>query len=225
MNRIMIPQIRYPLEFPDPKSSAGDAPIAYGGDLSPSRLMLAYRMGIFPWFNENDPILWWSPDPRMVLFLDEFIVRKSLAKRIRNGGFEIKMNSAFNEVMEKCGSVKREDQQGSWITSTMLEAYSVLHDMGHAHSIETYFNGELVGGLYGVAIGSIFYGESMFSLHNDASKVALAHLVEHLKIHGFELIDCQMNTPHLTTLGAREIGRSEFIDIISDGVIKNVIFT
>jgi len=216
----MIPKIRYSLEFPDPRNSAGDIPIAYGGDLSPSRLMLAYRMGIFPWFNENDPILWWSPDPRMVLFLDEFIVRKSLAKRIRNGGFEIKMNSAFNEVMTRCGTVKRDDQNGSWITSAMIEAYSVLHDLGHAHSIETYLDGELVGGLYGVAIGSIFYGESMFSLHNDASKVALAHLVEHLKDNGFEIIDCQMNTGHLSSLGARQIKRDEFLNIVSNGIKK-----
>jgi len=216
----MIPKIRYSLEFPDPSKSAGDMPIAYGGDLSPSRLMLAYRMGIFPWFNENDPILWWSPDPRMVLFLDEFIVRKSLSKRIRNGGFEVKMNSAFNEVITKCGTVKRDDQNGSWITSSMIEAYNVLHDLGHAHSIETYLGGELVGGLYGVAIGSIFYGESMFSLYNDASKVALAHLVEHLKDNGFEIIDCQMNTDHLSSLGARQIKRDEFLNIISNGIKK-----
>jgi len=216
----MIPKIHHSLEFPDPRKCAGDIPIAYGGDLSPSRLMLAYKMGIFPWFNENDPILWWSPDPRMVLFLDEFIVRRSLAKRIRNGGFEIKMNSAFNEVMTQCGTVKRDDQNGSWITSSMIEAYSTLHDLGHAHSIETYLDGELVGGLYGVAIGSIFYGESMFSLHNDASKVALAHLVNHLKDNGFEIIDCQMNTGHLSSLGARQIKRDEFLNIVSNGIQK-----
>jgi len=220
MNQVMIPKIHHSLEFPDPRKSASDIPIAYGGDLSPNRLMLAYSMGIFPWFNENDPILWWSPDPRMVLFLDEFIVRKSLAKRIRNGGFEIKMNSAFNEVMTQCGTVKREDQNGSWITSSMIDAYSALHDLGHAHSIETYLDGKLVGGLYGVAIGSIFYGESMFSLHNDASKVALAHLVNHLKDNGFEIIDCQMNTGHLSSLGARQIKRDEFLNIVSSGIQK-----
>jgi len=217
---LYIPQIRHSLEFPNPRESDGANPIAFGGDLSPNRLMLAYKMGIFPWFNKNDPILWWSPDPRMVLFLNEFKIRKSLSKRIRNGGFEIKMNSAFSEVMSKCASVERENQNGSWIHSSMITAYSVLHDLGHAHSVETYLDGKLVGGLYGVAIGSIFYGESMFSLHNDASKVALAFLVNHLKNNGFEIIDCQMNTMHLTSLGAREIKRDEFLNIVSSGIQK-----
>jgi len=220
MKQIIIPKITNTLEFPNPRECAGDAPIAYGGDLSPQRLLLAYSMGIFPWFNKNDPILWWCPDPRMVLFLDEFKVRRSLAKKIRNGGFEVKLNSAFLDVIKMCGSVKREGQEGTWITDDMIAAYNHLHKLGFAHSVETYIEGNLVGGLYGIAIGGVFFGESMFSQYNDASKVAFAYLVDHLKENEFELIDCQMNTSHLESLGAREIPRDEFLDIIGAAVKK-----
>ena len=206
---IQLPHIRYELTFPPVESATQEGLLAYGGDLSPSRLLLAYRSGIFPWYNHNDPILWWSPDPRLVLFLDEFILRKSLKKRIKH--FEIRYDTAFKEVMTACGTVPREGQEGSWIIPEVIEGYTVLFDMGYAHSIEAWQDGELVGGLYGVCIGKMFYGESMFAKVSDASKVAFANLVERLKKDGFELIDCQIPSPHLESLGARTIARSEFI--------------
>jgi leucyl/phenylalanyl-tRNA--protein transferase len=184
--------------------------LAAGGDLTPARLLDAYRHGIFPWFSEGDPILWWSPDPRMVLFPAEFRISHSLQKTLRRGHYEVRIDSAFEQVMRACAS-PREGQNGTWIQEEMVEAYVRLHHLGHAHSFETWMQGELVGGLYGVGIGRMFYGESMFSRKTDASKIALAHLAAQLKIWNFGMIDCQMNTPHLASLGAREIPRTEFI--------------
>jgi leucyl/phenylalanyl-tRNA--protein transferase len=197
--------------FP-PVETALDEPnglLAMGGDLSPARLLDAYRHGIFPWFNPGEPILWWSPDPRMVLVPGEVRVTRSLAKRLRNAGFELRVDTAFAEVMRACAE-PREGAGGTWISPAMIAAYTRLFDAGYAHSIETWRDGRLVGGLYGVAIGRVFYGESMFSREPDASKVALVRLARQLDRWGFGLIDCQMETPHLASLGARTLPRAAF---------------
>ena len=188
--------------------------LAAGGDLMSERLLDAYRHGIFPWFNVGDPILWWSPDPRMVLFPNEFKVSRSLLKTLRRGKYEVRADTEFEQVMRAC-ALPREGQDGTWIQEEIIEAYVRLHQMGLAHSIETWMDDELVGGLYGVSLGRMFYGESMFSNKNDASKIALAHLVDQLKHWGFGMIDCQMSTPHLASLGAREIPREEFIPALT----------
>lgn len=184
--------------------------LAAGADLSPTRLLEAYRHGIFPWFSAEDPILWWSPDPRMVLFPAEFKISRSLRKTLLRGQYQIRCDTAFEQVMRAC-SQPREGQNGTWIQEDMIAAYVRLHAAGYAHSIETWMEGELVGGLYGVSIGRMFYGESMFSNKTDASKIALAYLSAQLKRWNFGMIDCQMNTPHLASLGAREIARREFL--------------
>jgi leucyl/phenylalanyl-tRNA--protein transferase len=183
--------------------------LAAGGDLSVSRLVEAYSSGIFPWFNEGQPLLWWSPDPRMVLFPAELKVSRSLAKTLRTTRFEVRADTAFRAVMQNCRTPRR-DQAGTWITAPMVDAYSGLHRAGIAHSVETWLDGELVGGLYGVALGRAFFGESMFMRATDASKVALVTLVRQLELWGFGLVDCQMNTAHLASLGAREIARADF---------------
>ena len=183
--------------------------LAMGGDLSVERLLAAYRHGIFPWFNPGEPILWWSPDPRMVLVPGEIRVTRSLAKRMRNAGFEVRLDTAFVEVMRACAA-PREGAGGTWISSGMVAAYTRLFDVGYAHSVETWHAGRLVGGLYGVAIGRMFYGESMFSREPDASKVALVRLARQLQHWNFGLIDCQMETSHLASLGAHTMPRAEF---------------
>ena len=183
--------------------------LAMGGDLSVERLLAAYRHGIFPWFNPGEPILWWSPDPRMVLVPGEIRVTRSLAKRMRNAGFEVRLDTAFVEVMRACAA-PREGAGGTWISPAMVAAYTRLFDAGYAHSVETWHAGRLVGGLYGVAIGRMFYGESMFSREPDASKVALVRLARQLQQWNFGLIDCQMETPHLASLGAHTMPRAEF---------------
>lgn len=184
--------------------------LAAGADLSPTRLLEAYRRGIFPWFSEGDPILWWSPDPRMVLFPGEFKISRSLRKTLLRGKYQMRCDTAFEQVMRAC-SQPREGQNGTWIQEEMIAAYVRLHKAGYAHSIETWMDDELVGGLYGVSIGRMFYGESMFSTKTDASKIALAYLTAQLKRWNFGMIDCQMNTAHLASLGAREITRREFL--------------
>jgi leucyl/phenylalanyl-tRNA--protein transferase len=189
--------------------------LAVGGDLSPARLLDAYRHGIFPWFGEDDPILWWSPSPRMVLFPGEFKLSHSLRKILRKGEYEVRTDTAFEQVMRACGA-PREGQAGTWIIEEMVQAYCELHRMGFAHSVEIWMNGELVGGLYGMAIGKMFYGESMFSRRPNASKIALAHLAKQFEHWGVGMIDCQMNTPHLASLGAREIPREEFISRLQE---------
>jgi len=193
--------------------------LAAGGNLSAARLLDAYRHGIFPWFNPGEPILWWSPDPRMVLFPGEFRISRSLAKVLRNGIFEVRFDSAFELVMRGCAAPRAKfpnGHHGTWIHEDMIAAYCELHRLGHAHSVEVWREGMLVGGVYGVAIGRMFYGESMFSLVSNASKVALAHLARQLARWEFGMIDCQMYTPHLATLGAREIVRDEFIARVQD---------
>lgn len=186
-----------------------DGLLAAGADLSAKRLLTAYRSGIFPWYSAGQPVLWWSPDPRMVLFPAEFRLPRSLVKRLRRRDYEIRVDTAFETVMRACAA-PRSDAIGTWITSDMIVAYCELHRLGHAHSVETWINGELAGGLYGIALGRVFYGESMFARAADASKIALAHLVCRLKQWQFGIIDCQMNTAHLARFGAREIPRREF---------------
>jgi len=217
----MIPKLTNHLSFPDPGSATPEGIVAYGGDLSPSRLMMAYRNGIFPWYSAGDPILWWSPNPRLILELDNFKLHRSLRKKISH--FEIRFDSAFSEVIRECSKIPRRQQQGSWIVPEMIEAYEVLHHLGYAHSVEAYQNGVLVGGLYGISIGQVFCGESMFATVTDASKVAFAVLIEKLKEWGYAFIDCQVPTTHLKSLGAVEVSRDEFIQrllIHSDGEIS-----
>lgn len=197
-----LPPTRYALREPN-------GLLAVGGSLSPEWILHAYRRGVFPWFSEGQPILWWTPDPRAVLFPGEFRRSRSLAKSIRNGGFEIRLDTAFAEVVAGCAAPRRREP-GTWITPEMHRSYVELHERGLAHSIEAWRDGELAGGLYGVAIGKVFFGESMFSRARDASKVALASLVDECVRRGIRLIDCQMATDHLTSLGSRSIPRRDF---------------
>ena len=208
----MIPWLTDNAPFP-PVEGALLSPnglLAAGGDLSVPRLIEAYRNGIFPWFNSGEPVLWWSPDPRMVLIPGEFKISRSMARVLRNADYEVRSDTAFEQVMRGCAA-PRGGQSGTWIHEGMIAAYATLHEMGYAHSVEVWMGGELAGGLYGVAIGRMFYGESMFSHASNASKIALAHLARQLARWQFGMIDCQMNTAHLASLGAREIPRSEFI--------------
>lgn len=207
----MIPWLDKQNRFP-PVERALDHPnglLAAGGDLSAERLLAAYRQGIFPWFNEGEPILWWSPDPRMVLFPEELKISRSLRKALNKGGYEIRTDSAFRAVMEACAA-PRKGQSGTWIHRDMVAAYATLHDQGIAHSVETWVGGTLAGGLYGIAIGRMFFGESMFARATDASKIAFVHLVKQLQRWRFGMLDCQMKTAHLASFGAREIARKEF---------------
>ncbi len=185
--------------------------LAIGGDLSPQRLLSAYRQGIFPWFSAGEPVLWWSPDPRMVMFPHELKISRSLSKRLKQCDYEVRFDTAFREVMLACALSARPGQDGTWITDGIIEGYCSLHALGYAHSAETWIEGKLVGGLYGVAIGRMFYGESMFHRVTDASKIAFVHWVQHLQLQGFGMIDCQMKTAHLASFGAREIRRGEFL--------------
>jgi leucyl/phenylalanyl-tRNA---protein transferase len=216
------------LDAEDPFPPVGEAMrdpnglLAAGADLSPARLLDAYSRGIFPWFGEDDPLLWWSPDPRMVLYVDELHVSRSLRKTTRSGRFTITLDKAFSAVMRGCAD-PRDGQEGTWITTEMRAAYARLAALGYAHSAEAWANGELVGGLYGVAIGRMFYGESMFARQSDASKVAFVTLVGQLRRWGFRLIDCQMSTAYLTSFGAREIPRREFLDEVSRAVCEPAI--
>jgi leucyl/phenylalanyl-tRNA--protein transferase len=184
--------------------------LAAGGDLRPERLLAAYRRGIFPWYGEGEPILWWSPDPRMVLLPERFVVSRSLGKKLRNAAHEIRFDHSFDEVMCACAA-PRSGQPGTWIDAEMRAAYNRLHRLGHAHSVETWIDGELAGGLYGVSLGRVFFGESMFARRSDASKIALAALVEKLKRDGCEMIDCQVYTSHLESLGAAPMSRRDFL--------------
>lgn len=197
-----LPPTRYALREPN-------GLLAVGGSLSTEWILHAYRRGVFPWFSEGQPILWWTPDPRAVLFPGEFRRSRSLAKSIRNGGFEVRLDTAFAEVVAGCAAPRRREP-GTWITPEMHRSYVELHQRGLAHSVEAWREGELVGGLYGVAIGKVFFGESMFSRARDASKVALSSLVDECERRGIRLIDCQMATDHLTSLGSRSIPRRDF---------------
>ena len=200
--------------FPPVDYAFDDGLLAAGGDLSTDRLLNAYRLGIFPWFNKNDPILWWSPDPRLVLFTDKIKISKSLSKTLRTTAINVTFDQAFSHVIDACSAARGQKdnvENGTWIQPEMIAAYIKLHQQGHAHSVECWHNGQLVGGLYGIAIGQMFFGESMFSLMRDSSKVALVTLCQHLNRWGFPLIDCQVYSDHLTRLGAVEIPRNDFI--------------
>lgn len=188
--------------------------LAAGGDLSPLRILAAYRCGIFPWYSAGDPILWWSPNPRMVLFPAELKLSRSLTKTLRNLSYTVHLDTAFGDVIHACATIPRNGNPGTWITAEMQSAYHELYHLGYAHSVEAWIDGKLAGGLYGVALGGIFYGESMFSRARDASKIAIAHLCVHLNRLGFGIIDCQMETTHLASLGARPIPRDDFIAVL-----------
>lgn len=212
----MLPWLSSPTPVFPPAHAALDQPnglLAAGGALTPAWLVNAYRHGIFPWFTDGDPILWWSPDPRMVLFPDAFKQRRSLTKRLRHGGFSVTLNGDFAGVIRACAA-PRDDEAGSWITAEMHAAYCRLHRLGIAHSLEVYQHGVLAGGLYGVALGPVFFGESMFSRRPDGSKVALAYLSAAMRARGGKLIDCQMHTQHLANLGAVNVARPTFLDYL-----------
>lgn len=202
------------LLFPPPELAQDDGLLAIGGDLSLRRLLMAYQMGIFPWYMDYHPILWWSPDPRLVLFPEEFVLSRSMRQTIDRKIFEITFDTAFADVMINCAGVERRDSDDTWINDDMLEAYTGLHELGFAHSVESWSEGQLVGGLYGVALGGAFFGESMFTLKSNASKAAIAVLVDKLIDWGFIFIDCQVTTQHLKSLGAREIPRREFLTLL-----------
>lgn len=197
--------------FPPVSSASTDGVIAIGGDLSVERLLLAYRSGIFPWYNEGEPIVWYSPDPRMVLFPEKLKVSKSMRQLINKNIFKVTFNTHFSEVIAYCKIISRNDQLGTWITDEMQQAYTKLHELGVAKSVEVWQNDKLIGGLYGIDLGTVFCGESMFSHVSNASKIAFIFLVEKLKNENYSLIDCQMYTKHLESLGAEEILRTEFL--------------
>lgn len=198
------------LYFPDPNEAVGDGLLAVGGDLSPDRLLLAYEQGIFPWYNPKDPILWWSPDPRCVLFPEKLHISKSMRNILNRDLFQVKADTAFEQVLRKCKNAPR-NEEGTWISEDIVQAYCKLHELGMAHSVETWKDGELVGGLYGVSIGRMFFGESMFTEANNASKVAFIRLVRTLQRLDFEMIDCQIYNNHLGSLGAENISRKAFL--------------
>ena len=207
------------IDFPNPNLAEPDGLLAIGGDLSSHRLIEAYRGGIFPWYSEGDPILWWSPNPRMVLFPNKFIRHKNLAKTVKNSKFQASFDAKFEQVIELCSSVPRKGQYGdTWITEEMKDAYIKLHNLGVAHSVEVSYENKLVGGLYGLSIGSCFFGESMFHTVTDASKVALWHLVDRLLMWNFDMIDVQQETDHLKSMGAISLDRKEFLHLLHDSV-------
>ena len=202
-----FPDVEHALKEPD-------GLLAIGGDLSPARLLRAYRHGIFPWYSDDQPILWWSPDPRSVLYPEHLKLSRSLCRTLKKGIYTVTADSEFRRVIQCCAE-PRAAGGGTWLTDEMIEAYCRLHIMGYAHSIETWYQGELVGGLYGLSLGRVFFGESMFSRRSDASKIAFVHLVEHLRTWGYVVIDCQVASAHLTSLGAETIPRRDFISILS----------
>ncbi|MEO8237680.1 MAG: leucyl/phenylalanyl-tRNA--protein transferase [Flavobacterium sp.] len=202
------------LFFPPVSETDEEGILAVGGDLTIERLQLAYKSGIFPWFNEGEPILWWSPDPRMVLFLDELIISKSMRNILNRNQFTVTFNQNFKDVISNCQKIKRDGQNGTWISNEMIDAYCKLHENGIAKSVEVWQDEVLVGGLYGMDLGHVFCGESMFSKVSNASKVAFISLVEYLKNNNYKLLDCQVYNPHLESLGCREISREEFMSIL-----------
>ena len=206
------------LIFPSPQLASEEGLLAVGGDLSLERLLLAYRMGIFPWYSEDEPILWWSPDPRLVLYPRDLKVSRSLKKVIKQEAFEVTLDCAFKEVITECARVRLENREGTWIVEDMVQAYCRLHESGFAHSVEAWQDNSLAGGLYGVSLGKCFFGESMFTRIANASKVALVALVEYLKPLDFAFIDCQIPTAHLTRFGAREISRSRYLDELAQAL-------
>lgn len=206
-------QLSHHLVFPPAGLARGDGLLAVGGDLSEDRILLAYQMGIFPWYSEGDPILWWAPDPRLILRLEDFHISKRLGREIRKNTFHITFDHCFDKVIEACSTIRPE----TWIVPEMIEAYCRLHEQGYAHSVECWLDDKLAGGLYGVSLGGVFFGESMFSRVSNSSKIALAALIERLKGWNFDFIDCQMKTNHLVKMGAREIPGAVFYEWLSAG--------
>lgn len=210
------------LGFPDPELAFHDGLLAVGGDLSPQRLLLAYSQGIFPWYNELEPIMWWTPDPRLVLYPGQLVVSKTLRLFMKKSSWQFRVNSNFIKVMRSCQSVKRQNQEeGSWISEEIIEAYSLLHKMGYCHSFECWEGDKLIGGLYGVLIGKVFYGESMFASKSNSSKFAFTMAVRLLKNNGIVMIDCQQDTPHLRNFGAITIDRTEFNKVLKFNILTN----
>jgi len=218
-NKIFIPQV-HPLDFtfPNPSDASSEGLLAWGGDLKPERLLRAYSRGIFPWFNEGDPILWWSPNPRLVLFPDRIKISKSLTKSMKH--FEIQYDTCFEIVMRQCLQTRLQKGQKSWISEALIEAFCSLHVKGFAHSVETFFEGHLVGGLYGLYLGGMFCGESMFSIKSDASKAAMVGLCQKIVQLGGNFIDCQLPTEHLKSMGAIEMERKDFLEMIEKALEK-----
>ena len=200
--------------FPSASTANNDGVVAIGGDLNPKRILQAYKQGIFPWFESDDYLVWWSPDPRMVLFPEKLKISKSTKKILKNDCFKVTFNQSFDEVVDCCAKVKRFGQNGTWITDGLKKAYNLLHKEGHAFSVEVWKNFELVGGLYGIDLGDIFCGESMFSKENNASKIGFIHLIKELNKNGYKLIDCQVPSAHLKSLGAEEISRKQFLNYL-----------
>jgi len=209
------------LVFPDPMMAEETGFLAVGGDLSSKRLLLAYKTGIFPWFSEGDPIMWFSPDPRLIIFLDNLHVSSKLKKVIRANIFEVRFDTSFEAVIKRCALTDRRGQDGTWITDDMIQAYVRLHNEGYAHSVETFYDGQLVGGLYGVSLGGVFFGESMFFEMSNASKVALYYLVEKLKSWNFDFIDSQVPNNHMKSLGGVEVKRAKFLELLKNSLRKN----
>ena len=206
--------------FPHPSLADDEGLLAVGGDLSPERLLQAYANGIYPWYSDDDPIMWWTPNPRCILYPDELVVSDSLRKKVKKGVFEVRFDTDFAAVISACANVERPDQYGTWITDEIQEAYIRLHELGFAHSVESYLDGELVGGLYGVSLGDAFFGESMFHTVSDASKVAFVHLVEKVKSWNFSFIDNQQVTAHLLSLGAETVTRDTFLKMLEQTMQK-----
>jgi len=222
-----VPVFRLPedeIAFPHPELADPNGILAVGGDLSPERLLLAYEWGIFPWFNPNEPILWWSPDPRFVLFPDELRISKSMRPYFNQRKFEVTFDKEFERVIRACQQIKRDKQLGgTWITEDMVQAYCKLHELGYAHSVEVWQEGELVGGLYGISLGKVFFGESMFTTVSNASKFGFISLVRQLKAWDFKLIDCQQKTRHLASLGARSVDRGLFLEYLERNAMEETL--
>ena len=206
------------LKFPPVETASEEGIVAIGGDLSMERLLMAYSSGIFPWYNEGEPIIWWCPNPRFVLFPQQLRVTKSMQSVLNNGKFRFTINRAFTAVLQNCKTINRKEQEGTWITPEVQNAYTTLHELGYAHSAEAWLNGELVGGLYGIRLGNVFFGESMFSKESNASKFAFINYVKQLQKENVTLIDCQVHTNHLESLGAKMIEREKFLQLLKENL-------
>jgi len=217
---IYVPQLsKYSYAFPNPRDASAQGLLAWGGDLKKDRVLFAYMNGIFPWYNADDPILWWSPDPRLVLFTKDLKISKSLKKSMKK--YEVRYDTDFNQVINLCQKVRLETGEGSWISDDIIKLFNTLHEEGFAHSVETYFEDELVGGLYGLSLGGMFCGESMFSTKSDASKTALVALCSKIDEIGGDFIDCQIPTNHLKSMGAKEMKRDQFLDMVEKSLETN----